>query len=276
MHFDAGALEGDLRVRGRLSPTAFSLVSILEQDGVVSQGGHRVRAGDILAIAPGGLLDARFQGRTAYVVVSAPWSLVTPRAKAFAGWGEPRAWFEAALHSPPPEVGAACGRVLRGAASLLRALGGEIPASAAAFLCDELLDGVLTALAASSVEGETRRGALNAARIVREVEDFLDGGARPDVQVEDIRQALNVSRRTLYRAFQEVLDVSPKAYLRLRNLSAARARLLDGGGRSTTVTQVALDHGFWELGRFAGAYRAMFGEPPSETLRGSQRRNLER
>jgi adenylate cyclase len=35
----------------------------------------------------------------------------------------------------------------------------------------------------------------------------------------------------------------------------------------TTVTKVALANGFNELGRFAGHYRAMFGETPSATLR---------
>jgi AraC family ethanolamine operon transcriptional activator len=35
----------------------------------------------------------------------------------------------------------------------------------------------------------------------------------------------------------------------------------------TTVTQVAFGLGFWDLGRFAGAYRRLFGERPSETLR---------
>ena len=35
----------------------------------------------------------------------------------------------------------------------------------------------------------------------------------------------------------------------------------------TAVTRVATDHGFWELGRFSVAYRALFGESPSKSLR---------
>ena len=35
-----------------------------------------------------------------------------------------------------------------------------------------------------------------------------------------------------------------------------------------TVTRIATDHGFYELGRFASRYRAVYGERPSETLRG--------
>ena len=47
----------------------------------------------------------------------------------------------------------------------------------------------------------------------------------------------------------------------------ARRALRAADPRRTTVSAIALDCGFWELGRFAVAYRRTFGESPSDTLR---------
>jgi transcriptional regulator GlxA family with amidase domain len=47
-----------------------------------------------------------------------------------------------------------------------------------------------------------------------------------------------------------------------------RRALLRSEPSTATVTQIVTDHGFWELGRFS-AYRALFGESPSQTLRQS-------
>ena len=43
------------------------------------------------------------------------------------------------------------------------------------------------------------------------------------------------------------------------------AILIEGDRR--TVTEIAMQFGFWHLGRFAGTYAAAFGCTPSETRR---------
>jgi AraC-like DNA-binding protein len=49
-------------------------------------------------------------------------------------------------------------------------------------------------------------------------------------------------------------------------LSQVRGALLSARGQFVTVTEIATDFGFAELGRFSVEYRKVFGESPSETL----------
>jgi AraC-like DNA-binding protein len=87
------------------------------------------------------------------------------------------------------------------------------------------------------------------------------------LSLPDICAICGVPPRTLNLVCQEFLGVSAMRYARLRRLDHARERLLCGGTDAEGVTGVATALGFWELGRFASAYRARFGETPSETLR---------
>jgi AraC-like DNA-binding protein len=61
--------------------------------------------------------------------------------------------------------------------------------------------------------------------------------------------------------------MAPHQYLLRRRIHLARRALVRGDPSVATVTSIATSHGFWELGRFAVLYRAMFGEVPSVTLR---------
>ena len=60
--------------------------------------------------------------------------------------------------------------------------------------------------------------------------------------------------------------MSPHRYLKLRQLNQAHRALALADPARTTVTEIATAHGFWELGQFAVAYRALFGARPSVTL----------
>jgi AraC-like DNA-binding protein len=49
-------------------------------------------------------------------------------------------------------------------------------------------------------------------------------------------------------------------------MNLARRALRRANAETKTVTEIASDYGFWELGRFSVAYRSLFGESPSKTL----------
>ena len=91
------------------------------------------------------------------------------------------------------------------------------------------------------------------------------------ITIRDLCRAAGVCERTLRNAFQRVHGVSPKQYLIRYRLEAAHDALLRARGERGAVTRVATDYGFLELGRFAGAYRDMFGVRPSDTLRATLR-----
>lgn len=77
---------------------------------------------------------------------------------------------------------------------------------------------------------------------------------------------LGISLRSLNEACARSVGLPPGRFLKLQRLNRVRRELLRHRSGTRTVTSLAIDQGFTELGRFAGEYRRLFGELPSETL----------
>jgi len=133
----------------------------------------------------------------------------------------------------------------------------------------ELLEMLLAAIDTTSVPRHTRSYQTRQARtrVVRLAEDYALAHTEDRLCVTDLCVATGVSERTLQYAFQEVMGMSPLAYLTRLRLHRVRKALRMGTYGSTTVSTEALRWGFWHFGDFSRAYKDCFGELPSESLR---------
>ena len=103
----------------------------------------------------------------------------------------------------------------------------------------------------------------------RMARDYIHCHAADAPSVVEIAGAAGVGVRALARGFEKHFGVSPQRYLQQYRLDRVREQLRDAAGSSVvTVTDVAAQWGFWQLGNFAARYRERFGETPSQTLRG--------
>jgi AraC-like DNA-binding protein len=132
---------------------------------------------------------------------------------------------------------------------------------------EEQLSHLMVRCLAEGVGVEITAGCRRHDAVITRFEDFL--AAHPDrpLHLTEICAAIGVAERTLRAACEEHLGMGPIRFLTLRRMYLVRRALLAANAMKTSVTRVVTDHGFWELGRFSVAYRTLFGESPSETLR---------
>jgi AraC-like DNA-binding protein len=140
----------------------------------------------------------------------------------------------------------------------------ELPEVARAL--EQQLIHILVKCLTESTSAQMTRADQRHDKIVAEFEEYLKANAEVPLHLLEICAAIGIAERTLRIACEKHLGMGPVRYLALRRMNLVRRALLRADN-STTVTRIATDYGFWELGRFSVAYRGLFGETPSETLR---------
>ena len=82
-----------------------------------------------------------------------------------------------------------------------------------------------------------------------DAEKVLRGHLDDPITIAALSQTVGVSERTLRNAFADVHRESPKRYFLNQRLQRVRQTLSGAANKAATVTAVATDHGFYELGR---------------------------
>jgi len=132
---------------------------------------------------------------------------------------------------------------------------------------EERLIHVMVRCLAEGVGVQTAIGAHRHDAVIARFEEFLESNRDRPLYLTEICSAVGVAERTLRACCEEHLGMGPIRFLTLRRMHLVRRALLGAEPSKSTVTSILTDHGFWEFGRFSVAYRTLFGETPSETLR---------
>lgn len=103
---------------------------------------------------------------------------------------------------------------------------------------------------------------------VRAVEQYIHAHAGDVITIEKLVEISGISARTLFDNFKRFRGVTPMRYVKDVRMRRVRERLMNPK-EGDTVTSVAMQWGFSQLGRFAVLYKEEFGESPSQTLKHS-------
>jgi len=247
---------------------------LLSSEDRVTHWSFDMHPADVLIMPPSTEHDGTFHGAAAYAAIRFDLSEVMSLFKGEPRLSDPAAWLSKNVYQADPAIGVAATRRLPLIISRLARQQTGLSDAAADFWKRSIIDAV-TGTVVRSLPPDSRGLLPSATQLVAKVDDYVEAAGLRPVHISEICAQLNVSRRTLHRAFYEVLGLGPITYLRHRRLCAIHSVLRESDPATATVAQVALQHGFIELGRFSHYYHSLFGEYPSETLGGRVPRSRE-
>jgi AraC family ethanolamine operon transcriptional activator len=102
-------------------------------------------------------------------------------------------------------------------------------------------------------------------RAVDRAREYINANLAEPMRLSDLCKYSRTQARSLEYGFQEVMGVSPMTYVKTIRLHGVRKLLRSHTVRTRSVSEIALDHGFWHLSQFALDYKHLFGESPSVT-----------
>jgi AraC-like DNA-binding protein len=110
-----------------------------------------------------------------------------------------------------------------------------------------------------------------APQTIRCAVDIIEAEPHLPLTLSSLARRCHLSVRAMQQGFVRHLGLSPMTYLRQVRLQRAHHELLASDPSTETVASIANRWGFTNVGRFAKAHTARYGETPATTLRRSGR-----
>jgi transcriptional regulator GlxA family with amidase domain len=104
---------------------------------------------------------------------------------------------------------------------------------------------------------------------VRRAEEYIATHWNQPITIASLARATAASARSIFYHFKSARGQSPMSFVKQVRLDHAR-EMLKRCGIGCSVTEIAVECGFGNLGHFAGDYLKRFGEHPSDTLKRSK------
>jgi AraC family ethanolamine operon transcriptional activator len=123
--------------------------------------------------------------------------------------------------------------------------------------------------APADVDSTTRRATAARRVAVRLAREYIHTRLSEPLPLSELCRHAGLKVRTLETGFREVTGLTPIAYIRSLRLNAVRRALHDASERQRSISEIAMNNGFWHLSQFATDYRRLFGETPINTRRRS-------
>ncbi|MDJ0728601.1 MAG: helix-turn-helix domain-containing protein [Crocosphaera sp.] len=131
---------------------------------------------------------------------------------------------------------------------------------------EEVAKTLILALAEAR-EIKPKKQQINRTNFLKKAEDFYFSNLKSNITTQDLCKELKVSQRTLEYIFKDYYQMSPKKYFQHLRLNALHQELQQKYQQGN-LREIAEKFGFYHRGRLARDYHKLFGELPSETLRG--------
>lgn len=99
------------------------------------------------------------------------------------------------------------------------------------------------------------------------ISQYLYDNPTDIIQINNLCRVTGIKIHTLERVCHRAFDMPPKTLIKLHRLNAIHKVLKNSTLQTVNIARLAMEHGFLHVGRFAGEYKKLFGQSPSQTLR---------